>query len=93
MADGPADSFGGAAVLRRPQKGRLAALHDEPSEARTPPPPSHPWLAPCEAPAPSHCGPEVGLEQSADRLLYVSPFSFFWLRVYFEGMLFFLNQF
>ena len=36
---------------------------------------------------------EVGVEQSADRLLYVSPFSFFWLRVYFEGMLFFLNQF
>ena len=80
-------------MLQCPQKGQLAALHDEPSEARTPPPPSHPWWAPCEAPAPSHCGPEVGLEQSADRLLYVSPFSFFWLRVYFEGMLFFLNQF
>ncbi|XP_070635401.1 liprin-alpha-1-like isoform X5 [Bos indicus] len=93
VADRPADSLGNGAVLRCPQKGRLAALHDEPSEARTPPPPSRPWWAPCEAPALSHRGPEVGLEQSADRLLYVSPFSFFWLRVYFEGMLFFLNQF
>ena len=93
VADRPADSLGNGAVLRRPQKGRLAALHDELSEARTPRPSSRPWWAPCEAPAPSHCGPEVGLEQSADRLLYVSPFSFFWLRVYFEGMLFFLNQF
>ena len=93
MADRPADSLGNGAVLRCPQKGRMAALHDEPSKARTPPPPSHSWWAPCEAPAPSHCGPEVGLEQSADRLLYVFPFSFFWLRVYFEGMLFFLNQF
>ena len=80
-------------MLQCPQKGQLAALHDELSEARMPPPSSRPWWAPCEAPAPSHCGPEVGLEQSADRLLYVSPFSFFWLRVYFEGMLFFLNQF
>ena len=83
VADRPADSLGNGAVLWCPQKGRLAALHDEPSEARTPPPPSHPWWAPCEAPAPSHCGPEVGLEQSADRSLYVFPFSFFWLRVYF----------
>ena len=82
MADRPADSLGNGAVLRCPQKGRMAVLHDEPSEARTPPPPSHPWWAPCEAPAPSHCGPEVGLEQSADRSLYVFPFSFFWLRVY-----------
>ncbi|XP_027391392.1 liprin-alpha-1-like [Bos indicus x Bos taurus] len=60
VADRPADSLGNGAVLRCPQKGRLAALHDEPSEARTPPPPSHPWWAPCEAPAPSHCGPEGG---------------------------------
>ncbi|XP_043780158.1 liprin-alpha-1 isoform X5 [Cervus elaphus] len=35
VADGPADSFGGAAVLRRPQKGRLAALRDEPSKVQT----------------------------------------------------------
>ncbi|XP_055271266.1 liprin-alpha-1 isoform X2 [Moschus berezovskii] len=35
VADGPADSFSGAAVLRRPQKGRLAALRDEPSKVQT----------------------------------------------------------
>ncbi|XP_045021800.1 liprin-alpha-1 [Bubalus bubalis] len=35
VADGPADSFGSAAVLRRPQKGRLAALRDEPSKVQT----------------------------------------------------------
>ena len=40
----------------RPQKGRLAALHDEPSEARTPPPPSHPWWAPCSGNAPQKPG-------------------------------------
>ncbi|MXQ95028.1 hypothetical protein E5288_WYG021817 [Bos mutus] len=40
VADRPADSLGNGAVLWCPQKGRLAALHDEPSEARTPPPPS-----------------------------------------------------
>ena len=70
-------------MLRCPQKGQLGVLHDEPSEARMLPPSSRPWWAPCEAPAPSLCGPEVGLEQSADRSLYVFPFSFFWLRVYF----------
>lgn len=32
--DGPADTYGGA-VLRRPQKGRLAALRDEPSKVQT----------------------------------------------------------
>ncbi|XP_070641624.1 liprin-alpha-1-like isoform X4 [Bos indicus] len=66
VADRPADSLGNGAVLRCPQKGRLAALHDEPSEARTPPPPSHPWWAPCEAPAPSHCGPEVQTRKEQD---------------------------
>ena len=91
MVDRPAVSSSNRAVLQHPQKGRLVALHDKPSEARTPPPPSRPWWAPCEAPAPSHCSPEMGLEQSSDRLLYVFPFSFFWLRVYFKGMLFFLK--
>ncbi|XP_045020754.1 liprin-alpha-1-like isoform X7 [Bubalus bubalis] len=66
VADRPADSLGNGAVLWCPQKGRLAALHDEPSEARTPPPPSHPWWAPCEAPAPSHCGPEVQTPKEQD---------------------------
>uniref|UniRef100_A0A4W2CBD0 Liprin-alpha CC2 domain-containing protein n=1 Tax=Bos indicus x Bos taurus TaxID=30522 RepID=A0A4W2CBD0_BOBOX len=66
VADRPADSLGNGAVLRCPQKGRLAALHDEPSEARTPPPPSHPWWAPCEAPAPSHRGPEVQTPKEQD---------------------------
>lgn len=33
-ADGPEDSYSSSAVLRRPQKGRLAALRDEPSKAR-----------------------------------------------------------
>ncbi|XP_070630578.1 liprin-alpha-1-like isoform X2 [Bos indicus] len=66
VADRPADSLGNGAVLRCPQKGRLAALHDEPSEARTPPPPSHSWWAPCEAPAPSHCGPEVQTPKEQD---------------------------
>ncbi|XP_070635374.1 liprin-alpha-1-like [Bos indicus] len=41
-------------------------MHDEPSEARTPPPPSHPWWAPCEAPAPSHRGPEVQTPKEQD---------------------------
>ncbi|MXQ98470.1 hypothetical protein E5288_WYG009457 [Bos mutus] len=41
--DWPADYSGNGVVLGCPQKGRLAALHGEPSEARTPPPPSHPW--------------------------------------------------
>ncbi|XP_027380860.1 liprin-alpha-1-like isoform X1 [Bos indicus x Bos taurus] len=66
VADRPADSLGNGAVLRCPQKGRLAALHDEPSEARTPPPPSRPWWAPCEAPAPSHRGPEVQTPKEQD---------------------------
>ncbi|XP_024839630.1 liprin-alpha-1-like isoform X16 [Bos taurus] len=35
VADRPADSLGNGAVLRCPQKGRLAALHDEPSEVQT----------------------------------------------------------
>lgn len=34
VADDPADSYGSSAVLRRPQKGRAAALRDEPSKAR-----------------------------------------------------------
>ena len=33
-AESPTDSYSGGAVLRRPQKGRLAALRDEPSKAR-----------------------------------------------------------
>ena len=36
VADWPADSSCNGVVLRCPQKGRLAALHDEPSKARTP---------------------------------------------------------
>ncbi|XP_045020750.1 liprin-alpha-1-like isoform X3 [Bubalus bubalis] len=36
VADRPADSLGNGAVLWCPQKGRLAALHDEPSEVQTP---------------------------------------------------------
>ncbi|XP_023042223.2 liprin-alpha-1 isoform X1 [Piliocolobus tephrosceles] len=35
MADGHADSYSTSAVLRRPQKGRLAALRDEPSKVQT----------------------------------------------------------
>ncbi|XP_057581948.1 liprin-alpha-1 isoform X5 [Hippopotamus amphibius kiboko] len=35
VADGPADPFSSGAVLRRPQKGRLAALRDEPSKVQT----------------------------------------------------------
>ncbi|XP_045710877.1 liprin-alpha-1 isoform X1 [Phyllostomus hastatus] len=35
MADSPVDSCSGGAVLRRPQKGRLAALRDEPSKVQT----------------------------------------------------------
>ncbi|XP_072826605.1 liprin-alpha-1 isoform X2 [Vicugna pacos] len=35
VADGPAEPYGGSAVLRRPQKGRLAALRDEPSKVQT----------------------------------------------------------
>lgn len=34
VEDGPTDSYSGSAVLRRPQKGRVAALRDEPSKAR-----------------------------------------------------------
>ncbi|PNJ38934.1 PPFIA1 isoform 10, partial [Pongo abelii] len=34
MADGHTDSYSTSAVLRRPQKGRLAALRDEPSKVR-----------------------------------------------------------
>ncbi|CAI9159264.1 unnamed protein product [Rangifer tarandus platyrhynchus] len=36
VVDGPADSPGSGAVLRRPQKGLLAVLHDGLSKARTP---------------------------------------------------------
>nr|XP_045373915.1 liprin-alpha-1 isoform X3 [Camelus bactrianus] len=35
VADGPVEPYGGSAVLRRPQKGRLAALRDEPSKVQT----------------------------------------------------------
>ncbi|XP_036283719.1 liprin-alpha-1 isoform X4 [Pipistrellus kuhlii] len=35
VADGPTDSYGSGAVLRRPQKGRVAALRDEPSKVQT----------------------------------------------------------
>ncbi|XP_073073381.1 liprin-alpha-1 isoform X5 [Manis javanica] len=35
VADDPADSYGSSAVLRRPQKGRAAALRDEPSKVQT----------------------------------------------------------
>ncbi|XP_010835949.1 PREDICTED: liprin-alpha-1 [Bison bison bison] len=35
VADGPADSFGGAAVLRRPQKGRLANLWSSRAQVQT----------------------------------------------------------
>ncbi|XP_054296729.1 liprin-alpha-1 isoform X33 [Pongo pygmaeus] len=35
MADGHTDSYSTSAVLRRPQKGRLAALRDEPSKVQT----------------------------------------------------------
>nr|XP_054097159.1 liprin-alpha-1 isoform X13 [Callithrix jacchus] len=35
MADGHADSYSSSSVLRRPQKGRLAALRDEPSKVQT----------------------------------------------------------
>ncbi|XDA88765.1 hypothetical protein R6Z07F_018391 [Ovis aries] len=59
VADQLADSSGNGVVLQHPQKGWLAALCDKPSKARTPLPPSIPWWAPCEAPAPSHCAPEV----------------------------------
>lgn len=32
MMDSNSDHYGGALVLRRPQKGRMAALRDEPSK-------------------------------------------------------------
>ncbi|XP_010145835.1 PREDICTED: liprin-alpha-1, partial [Eurypyga helias] len=35
VADSHADSYGTSSVLRRPQKGRLAALRDEPSKVQT----------------------------------------------------------
>ncbi|XP_004852216.1 liprin-alpha-1 isoform X10 [Heterocephalus glaber] len=35
MADGHTDAYSTSAVLRRPQKGRLAALRDEPSKVQT----------------------------------------------------------
>ncbi|NXI55694.1 LIPA1 protein, partial [Chloroceryle aenea] len=35
VADSHTDSFGTSSVLRRPQKGRLAALRDEPSKVQT----------------------------------------------------------
>ncbi|ELK24229.1 Liprin-alpha-1 [Myotis davidii] len=41
VADGPTDSYSSSAVLRRPQKGRVAALRDEPSKASAP---SSPWV-------------------------------------------------
>ncbi|KAJ8795627.1 hypothetical protein J1605_002389 [Eschrichtius robustus] len=61
MADGPSDSFSSSAVLRRPQKGRLAALRDEPSKARAPAPapPPVPGPALCEIPASSPYGSET----------------------------------
>lgn len=34
VADGPTDAYSSSAVMRRPQKGRVAALRDEPSKAR-----------------------------------------------------------
>lgn len=34
VEDGPTDAYSSSAVLRRPQKGRVAALRDEPSKAR-----------------------------------------------------------
>ncbi|OWK17519.1 hypothetical protein Celaphus_00013147 [Cervus elaphus hippelaphus] len=60
VADGPADSFGGAAVLRRPQKGRLAALRDEPSKARPPPTPCPSLGGTLRGPAP-HTGGLTGV--------------------------------
>ena len=76
MTDQPAESSSYGAVLRRPQKGQLAALNDEPSKARTPNAPFPSLVGTLWAPAPSHCGPEMGLEQSVDRSLYVFPFLF-----------------
>ncbi|XP_036114987.1 liprin-alpha-1 isoform X1 [Molossus molossus] len=35
VEDGPTDSYSSSAVLRRPQKGRVAALRDEPSKVQT----------------------------------------------------------
>ncbi|XP_066237957.1 liprin-alpha-1 isoform X7 [Saccopteryx leptura] len=35
VADGPADAYSSSAVLRRPQKGRVVALRDEPSKVQT----------------------------------------------------------
>ncbi|XP_077622640.1 liprin-alpha-1 isoform X3 [Crocuta crocuta] len=35
LADGPTDTYSSSAVLRRPQKGRAAALRDEPSKVQT----------------------------------------------------------
>ncbi|XP_036182225.1 liprin-alpha-1 isoform X2 [Myotis myotis] len=35
VADGPTDSYSSSVVLRRPQKGRVAALRDEPSKVQT----------------------------------------------------------
>ncbi|KAI4551213.1 hypothetical protein MJT46_017465 [Ovis ammon polii x Ovis aries] len=52
VADQPADASGSGAVLQHPQKGWLAALCDEPSKARTPPPPSRPWFPDCGEPSP-----------------------------------------
>ncbi|KAI4559238.1 hypothetical protein MJG53_017764 [Ovis ammon polii x Ovis aries] len=66
VADQLADSSGNGVVLQHPQKGWLAALCDKPSKARTPLPPSIPWWAPCEAPAPSHCAPEVQTAKEQD---------------------------
>ncbi|KAG5194836.1 hypothetical protein JEQ12_012125 [Ovis aries] len=66
VADQPADSSGNGAVLQHPQKGWLAALCDEPSKARTPPPPSCPWWAPYETWS-SHAQVQALKEQDWER--------------------------
>ena len=81
MADGPSDSFSSSAVLRRPQKGRLAALRDEPSKARAPAPapPPIPGPALCEILASSPYGSETVLKQSLMGRFLSSPPPFFLL--------------
>lgn len=39
MMDTNSEHYGGALVQRRPQKGRMAALRDEPSKVSSPHPP------------------------------------------------------
>lgn len=51
VADGPAEPYSSSVVLRRPQKGRLAALRDEPSKARVASPAAQHLPTP-ESPAP-----------------------------------------